>query len=335
MEAGSRKTLFVHIGLHKTGSTSLQNFLQLNEATLLAGGLYIPRSGRHQREFTAPTIIHSHLSWQYLRRSLYDPAAGGIAEVHAEMESVTTAQRFLLTDEGLSRIKDPAAFLALLPSYRVIVVACVRNPFSAAPSLYSEYLRFGITHNFTTWLQGAGRAMLNHQAIVRRWRQHAEVRLIRVDNIGPDRSRIFSLFLNALDQPANNTQLLETARNTRRSMAEAAAMFYANHVLQKSAPGIHPDNRHRIHQQIKESLFQRWSGPMKPYGLNGTEIATLAALFPTAAALALANEHEPTTGLTDQQIVCVAEVVEEHLAGADIQAMRHCLQIFCHNASIG
>lgn len=75
MEAGSGKTLYVHIGLHKTGSTSLQNFLQLNEATLLAGGLYIPRSGRHQRELTAPTIIHSHLSWQYLGRPLFDPAA--------------------------------------------------------------------------------------------------------------------------------------------------------------------------------------------------------------------------------------------------------------------
>lgn len=42
MEAGSRKTLYVHIGLHKTGSTSLQNFLQLNEATLLG---YIEKGG--------------------------------------------------------------------------------------------------------------------------------------------------------------------------------------------------------------------------------------------------------------------------------------------------
>ncbi|OHC45304.1 MAG: hypothetical protein A2092_13725 [Rhodobacteraceae bacterium GWE1_64_9] len=313
MEAGSRKTLYVHIGLHKTGSTSLQNFLQLNEATLLAGGLYIPRSGRHQRELTAPTIIHSHLSWQYLGRPLFDPAAGGLAEVQEEIETITTARRFLLTDEGLSRIKEPAAFLANVPNHRVVVIACIRNPFSAAPSLYSEYLRFGTTVPFATWLKGTGRAMLNHGVIVKRWRQHAELRLIRVDEMGPDRSRIFELFLQALDHPADAMKYPETAQNMRCSMGEAAAMYYANRILQKVDPEIHPDTRHRINQQIKEKLATHWPGPVQPYGLSSEEITALAAMFPTAAAKAPASEREPTPSLSDEQIAYVTKMVEEHM----------------------
>lgn len=40
------KTCIIHVGTHKTGTTSLQVFVEQNRATLHAGGMYLPRTGR-------------------------------------------------------------------------------------------------------------------------------------------------------------------------------------------------------------------------------------------------------------------------------------------------
>jgi len=38
--------LYIHIGLHKTGTTSIQNFLTLNENILSKKGYLYPATGR-------------------------------------------------------------------------------------------------------------------------------------------------------------------------------------------------------------------------------------------------------------------------------------------------
>jgi len=39
------KTLFVHIGTHKTGTTSIQNFLRNHATSLNECGVFVPKSG--------------------------------------------------------------------------------------------------------------------------------------------------------------------------------------------------------------------------------------------------------------------------------------------------
>ena len=48
-KSGTR-TLYIHVGTHKTGTTSLQQFLLLNEKLLRQKGLFIPLSGRMHRK---------------------------------------------------------------------------------------------------------------------------------------------------------------------------------------------------------------------------------------------------------------------------------------------
>jgi hypothetical protein len=55
-------TIFVHIGTHKTGTTSLQYFFKLNYLSLLESGYLYPQSGRVKPY----NFAHHGLAWQIL-----------------------------------------------------------------------------------------------------------------------------------------------------------------------------------------------------------------------------------------------------------------------------
>jgi hypothetical protein len=43
------KTAFVHVGTHKTGTTSIQSMLAANAKTLRGAGVFVPLAGRIDR----------------------------------------------------------------------------------------------------------------------------------------------------------------------------------------------------------------------------------------------------------------------------------------------
>ncbi len=59
MDSSSSKTLYIHIGSPKTGSTALQNFFALNEKQLGKKGLYYPKYKRYD-------VVNNHLYFSQL-----------------------------------------------------------------------------------------------------------------------------------------------------------------------------------------------------------------------------------------------------------------------------
>jgi len=59
-EMDDLRTLFIHIGPHKTGATTIQHGLGLNEKILRRKGVLIPKSGR---PFPKNGGVHN-LAWQ-------------------------------------------------------------------------------------------------------------------------------------------------------------------------------------------------------------------------------------------------------------------------------
>ena len=49
--------LVIHMGLHKTASTSFQNFLHLNRNVLLDAGVIYPEIEQHENHFLIPRRI--------------------------------------------------------------------------------------------------------------------------------------------------------------------------------------------------------------------------------------------------------------------------------------
>jgi hypothetical protein len=134
---------YLHIGPHKTASTTIQNTLLANVALLAGNGLYIPemqnakRGGMHQR----------------LAGELNHGRPGNSAEQIAnELRSASCPGRILLSSEGFSsRIHEPTARDAIAGffgelGYRICLIAFIRPQITLVNSLYTEYAKKLIHH---------------------------------------------------------------------------------------------------------------------------------------------------------------------------------------------
>src|SRR6266540_6893551 len=97
----------VHIGLHKTGSTSIQKMLVENECWLRNHGIYVPKAGR--------ALGHGDrlLAWELNRR----PGFGGSAQFDAlshELGEANFPDKIVLSSEDFSsRIHAPKVIARL------------------------------------------------------------------------------------------------------------------------------------------------------------------------------------------------------------------------------
>jgi hypothetical protein len=72
--------VFIHIGTHKTGTTSLQSWLRRNSRELAASGLLVPSAGT-----LCDSSGHHNLAFQLGGDSRYDPSLGGLDELVEEL----------------------------------------------------------------------------------------------------------------------------------------------------------------------------------------------------------------------------------------------------------
>ena len=100
-----RKRLILHIGMHKTGSSSIQHFLSRNRLALAAAGVLYPRSvgpdGRRQPKHNA---IFSAISHE-IDHGAPHPVLGPSSEVIDAMArriAVSRAKTAILSAEGFS-----------------------------------------------------------------------------------------------------------------------------------------------------------------------------------------------------------------------------------------
>src|SRR5438874_9962524 len=86
---------FVHIGLHKTGSTSIQKMLAGREAWLQEQGFHLPRAGRD--------FAHGHheLAWELNRKRGFAGSAQFDA-LSCEVEEANFPERIILSSEEFS-----------------------------------------------------------------------------------------------------------------------------------------------------------------------------------------------------------------------------------------
>ncbi|WP_457654581.1 hypothetical protein [Rhodocaloribacter sp.] len=130
------KTVFLHIGTHKTGSTSLQFFLDRADAALREQGVLYLRAGRSKRLWFA----HHALAWAVLKTK-EAPAEDVWRAVKAEI-AAWTGDEIVLSCEDFSLCDDAQAAEVVdrLEGLRVEVVVYVRKPIDYALSAYKQHL---------------------------------------------------------------------------------------------------------------------------------------------------------------------------------------------------
>jgi hypothetical protein len=170
--------IVLHIGPHKTGTTTIQGFLSHNRDALLGAGVDFPLLGRTE----AGSQAHRHFS-AYMRDIASETPEGFEAEVRGwqpEAEKCILSSEdfwFGSTDRQIGRLKD------LLPGISRIIVF-LRDPAHHIRSMYTEALKGKTTAGLEEFVAGhtalmerpkKGYAFYRYQENIARWQHHFPV----------------------------------------------------------------------------------------------------------------------------------------------------------------
>ena len=172
-----RRTLIVHVGGPRTGSTSIQNMLHRLSPALERAGVHVPVAGRLYGRHHNLGLFPGH--WNYL------PALGGWADVLCEVKR-SDAPRCVISSEALLAGPNVAmndagqivvqavgrvAALARASGRDVRVIAYVRPQYQLLESKYCQLAKVGrVSWPFEKYLADApNNPFLNYEAVFRPW----------------------------------------------------------------------------------------------------------------------------------------------------------------------
>jgi len=135
------KQFYIHIGIHKTGTTSLQQMLAWNRPYLKSKGLFYPnkcvwRGGHH------------NLAWELLSDSRSNSKYGTVKELKAEIED-SKESICLLSSEDISRfaLLQKKQLQQLFAIYNPKIIVYIRNQFDYIVSAWSTVIRDNSVHS--------------------------------------------------------------------------------------------------------------------------------------------------------------------------------------------
>jgi len=143
---------FIHIGTHKTGTTSLQHALHANRRKLDALSYLYPRSGR----LAIAREGHHNIAWELSRDRRFRRRFGTVDKLLTEIAATPHDVVLSSEDFGSSvyHAEEFASFVTRLKRLMLDITLIVyfRNQIDYAKSLYLELLAFGFDVSFGEFL---------------------------------------------------------------------------------------------------------------------------------------------------------------------------------------
>lgn len=242
------KTLYLHIGHYKTGTSALQEYLSNNAQQLRKQGYLYPAAARPKRNKTN----HGHLSLTVARDHGFVPPAWYGEDISADdayaafRNEVDRApeDRIIVSSEEfvqLALLPEPKKALddlkGRLSGFDVQVVLYVREPLSLLKSWYNQVNKGPVgTRNFPTFFMNLKPQFLAQEAIWRRFAQafgEENVTVLTYKKTGADHVREFlgalgcaheprgSFGMTNEAQPISTLELRRLAKDRQHSYAEA------------------------------------------------------------------------------------------------------------------
>ncbi len=149
-----RRVCYIHIGTHKTGTTSIQAFLAANRRQFADYGVFLPTAGT---EDDLGVIAHHELAKELSGSSQFKPARGGLEAVIGQLRQ-TDLNIACLTSEDLSFLHDnPAALIRLRDGVKAAgfeprILVYLRAQASYCTAVYAENVRHGFREPFDHYL---------------------------------------------------------------------------------------------------------------------------------------------------------------------------------------
>ena len=182
--------LILHIGPHKSATTVIQAALAGAEEPLRSEGLHYSRVGRYGNG-------QHQLAWAlYQGERQVGMHTQGVSlptwrDVLLELEELPDGERLLVSAEDLSQLLDHEldALAAALDGVDVEVIAGLRDPAAAIPSLWQESIKWSRQWSLAT---ASGRLLRDDRItllpLLERWRVRFDrrpMRLLVVPGVGP------------------------------------------------------------------------------------------------------------------------------------------------------
>lgn len=227
--------VLLHIGVHKTGTTSMQAALADARDDLMAAGVLYPghRPAHHRAALSA---MNHGWGWQDRGGEKVGPQAFRdlTREVSAHRGRVCISSEFFCeADEETAR-----TIVESLGGSRVQVVITLRNLGRLLPSSWQQYLKYGMTTGYEKWLgdvfaaPGESQHMTpsfwkrhDHGAVVERWAGAVgadNVTVLVLEDV--DRAFPFRAFAEMLDVDSD-LLVSRMSLTSNRSMTAAEAEF--------------------------------------------------------------------------------------------------------------
>src|SRR5688572_15129913 len=184
------RTLFLHIGIHKTGTSAIQNVCRANHHELLKAGILFPKAGIVVKPRFHPTATSGHSG---LLRFLNAPSALNqtkAGEVLLRQIESGSWNRLVISSEALSapHKRGPVESVHWFrqQGFEVKLIAYLRRQDGWLDSFYRERLKWDVPQHrdalsIDEFWRVHGDAWLNYKARIGEWvavvgREHAEIR---------------------------------------------------------------------------------------------------------------------------------------------------------------
>lgn len=144
----SRRILWIHIGTHKTGTSSIQVAAARERDLLRRHGLYVPKVG-----MTTEHSGHHNIAWDLRGDPRFRPVRGGLAELVAEL-TASGERRALISSEDLEYLVAYPERIAKLEGFlhsegwEPAYIVYFRPQADYTASLFEELGKHGLTIDF-------------------------------------------------------------------------------------------------------------------------------------------------------------------------------------------
>jgi hypothetical protein len=240
-----RPTIYVHVGLPKTGTTFLQDLMREHADALAAEGLRYPLVGAPDH-FLAALDARGNVSFAGVQRPQAEGAWSAlVARAAAAPDRAVISHEVLATADGT----HARAAMRLLEPYDTHVVVTARDPARQVVADWQESVKHGRWQNFDTYVRrggvGGGKSAKkgagSFQAqrlpqVLRRWGRSLpadHVHLVTVPPPGTDPGLLWERFAGVLgvSDPGRFRPSSAVRRNERLGVVEIELMRRVNRVL--------------------------------------------------------------------------------------------------------
>ncbi|HEY9768111.1 MAG TPA: hypothetical protein V6C71_06320 [Coleofasciculaceae cyanobacterium] len=258
------KTAYIHIGTHKTGSTSIQFFLFKNRKKLIDRGFLYPLSRIPRKKLFG----QHHLAAAFLEKlklNTYNPHAGGWEQVIIEANSfqernlIISSENFCLPRFDLEQIYKLKEYLS---QYAVKIVIYLRKQDDYLIFPYCQFIRSDKYFDSFKQFIIERKLLINYYQIFKPWQKVFAIKNIIVKVFEPEqfKSNLIDDFLDTINYPQNRSDFIKTSKQTvSPSIKQTNFKLYCNQIAKQYfflAPEQYRDNYlTKLNNKLKKPLI--------------------------------------------------------------------------------